>query len=66
MPRLVLRKGKRAASFDCQLGGVVGGVVSLPTRGLEAGVGSVAAIVVCLVWWCWWWREGGLWSTEGS
>ena len=57
MPRLVLRKGKRAAIFDCQLGGAVAGGevlgVSSPTRGLE---GSVAAI---LMWWCWWRRMNG-------
>ena len=50
MPRLDLRKGKRAASFDCQLGGVVAGGevlgVDSPTRGLE---GSAAAIVVYTV-----------------
>lgn len=46
-PRLRFRKGKREVSFDCQLrfsgeaavGSVVVAVV-VPTRGLEAGLGS--------------------------
>jgi len=46
-PRLRFRKGKREVSFDCQLRfsgeAVVGSVVVavvVPTRGLEAGLGS--------------------------